>query len=108
MAGYVCHTHFEDRSGSHEAQEAREAECIDCQAAKAEAVARIQRDHTIDPTQPYGQHIALTCVNHPELRWSTKNIDSIGSRSIFYSMHNSQPECACPGRDLRLVGTAAC
>ena len=32
----------------------------------------------------YGQHIALTCKNHPDLRWSTKNIEYIGARHIFF------------------------
>lgn len=27
----------------------------------------------------------LTCVNHPNLRWHTKNIGYIGVRSIFFS-----------------------
>lgn len=55
----------------------------------------------IDKTQPYGVHIALTCRNHPLLRWSTKNISFIGARSIFYQPGSSgQPECECPAADL--------
>lgn len=53
----------------------------------------------IDPAQPWGQHIELTCKNHPDLRWSTKNIDYIGARSIFYSTWKIE-ECACSARDL--------
>ena len=51
---------------------------------------------------PYGQHIMLTCKNHPEKFWSTKNIDSIGSRTIFYLEEASKmgAECACSFRDL--------
>jgi len=47
----------------------------------------------------YGQHVALTCKNHPHLRWSTKNIAPIGARNIYF---NSWPEteCNCPGSDL--------
>lgn len=56
----------------------------------------------IDKTQPYGVHIALTCKNHPDLRWSTKNIGYIGSRSIFYRT-TRQPECSCPAADLILA-----
>lgn len=55
---------------------------------------------------PYGQHIALRCKNHPELRWSTKNIDFIGARSIFYNLEHrwdAPPECSCPLRDLEVV-----
>lgn len=55
---------------------------------------------------PYGQHIDLYCVNHPEKRWSTKNIDGIGCRHIFYNLScdaNMGPECDCSGRDLRAV-----
>ena len=33
---------------------------------------------------PYGQHILLTCSNHPNKKWNTKNISHIGARSIFY------------------------
>ena len=55
---------------------------------------------------PYGQHIDLYCVNHPEKRWSTKNIDGIGCRHIFYNLScaaDMGPECNCSGRDLRAV-----
>lgn len=48
---------------------------------------------------PYGQHIAVTCKRHPDLRWSTKNIAPIGARSIFY-VTDDQPECSCPVSDL--------
>lgn len=36
----------------------------------------------LDVRFPYGTHIPMTCKNHPNLRWSTKNI---GGRSIFFS-----------------------
>ena len=54
---------------------------------------------------PYGQHIALTCKNHPELRWSTKNIAPIGCRTIFFSLfgEGAQPECNCPAKDLIVI-----
>lgn len=32
-----------------------------------------------------GAHIALTCRNHPNLRWTTKNIGRIGARTIFFA-----------------------
>lgn len=51
---------------------------------------------------PYGQHIALTCKNHPNLRWSTKNIAPIGARNIFFSSW-PEPECSCSGSDLIVV-----
>lgn len=54
-----------------------------------------------------GRHIALRCKNHLNMRWSTKNIDSIGSRSIFYcgcmvdgKCVSSVPECDCPAPKL--------
>lgn len=56
-------------------------------------------DTRIDPEQPYGVHIDLTCRNHPHLRWFTKNIDYIGARSIFHD-RDYGPECDCPLRDL--------
>lgn len=53
-----------------------------------------------------GQHIKLTCKNHPELEWSTKNISHIGARNIFFSSNwDNNPiiwkiECSCTARDL--------
>lgn len=56
-------------------------------------------DGRICKKHPYGQHIALSCKNHPELRWSTKNIEYIGARSIFWlSMLGN--ECPCSPADL--------
>jgi hypothetical protein len=51
---------------------------------------------------PYGQHIMLTCKNHPNLRWSTKNIDYIGARHIFFDLDRkcNGYECPCPASDL--------
>lgn len=55
----------------------------------------------------YGQHIALTCKNHPGLTWSTKNIGALWegklfpSRSIFYS-GDVGTECNCPTSSLML------
>lgn len=63
-------------------------------------------------TRPYGEHINLTCRNHPNLRWSTKNIAPLGCRSIFYwgtkEQHDEhsfvrEPECSCPASDLILA-----
>lgn len=102
-AGCLCHKHFgmyETRGYSCTARE--QAECPDCQQAQIDYYARIQREHTSDPSQPYGQHIALTCRKHPNLRWSTKNIDYIGARSIFY-FSDELPECDCPLSDLIVV-----
>lgn len=50
---------------------------------------------------PYGQHIGLYCVNHPDMRWSTKNIGCIGMRSIFFSGY--ERECSCGMSDLRVL-----
>lgn len=58
-------------------------------------------DDRITPKAPYGRHIDLTCVNHPELEWSTKNISPIGARSIFFE--SSAPECNCPCSALRAI-----
>lgn len=46
----------------------------------------------ICPWHPYGEHITLRCKNHPEARFSTKNIAPIGARNIF----NEKNACACP------------
>lgn len=46
----------------------------------------------------YGEHVILTCENHHYLRWSTKNISPIGSRTIFYQGDkddHGHPECSC-------------
>jgi len=37
----------------------------------------------IVPWADYGEHIALTCKDHPEARFDTKNIEFIGARAIF-------------------------
>jgi hypothetical protein len=58
-------------------------------------------DYRITPKAAYGQHIKLTCKDHPELSWSTKNIDRIGCRTIFY-MTYATPECNCPLSKLTL------
>ncbi len=63
-------------------------------------------DNRIVDHAPYGRHIALRCKNHPHLRWSTKNIDYIGARTIFYSLMQGdpkEPECSCPASDLEPV-----
>ena len=50
---------------------------------------------------PYGQHIGLYCVNHPHMRWHTKNIGCIGMRSIFFSGY--ERECSCDMQALRVL-----
>lgn len=62
-------------------------------------------DGRITDAAPRGQQIGLFCVNHPDLRWSTKNIAPIGCRSIFFDLFGERrgPECDCPGSDLRPV-----
>lgn len=64
-------------------------------------------DYRIIKTAPYGVHIQLRCVNHPHLRWSTKNISHIGARTIFYDLHGecTESECSCPLKDLEPVPT---
>ena len=54
-------------------------------------------DDRITKKAPYGQHIGLCCRNHPNLRWSTKNIAPIGARSIFFDLYDvcKEPECSC-------------
>lgn len=56
---------------------------------------------------PYGQHVKLTCVNHPTMEWSTKNISPLGCRTIFYNLR-SKPEmgaeCNCSILSLIVVG----
>ncbi len=47
----------------------------------------------------YGEHIALKCRLHPQLKWSTKNIGYIGARSIFYCT-KTEIECNCPVENL--------
>lgn len=59
-----------------------------------------QRRETIVPSVPYGQHIALTCLEHPDLRWHTKNISFIGARSIFFAGLDHADECSCKANRL--------
>lgn len=58
---------------------------------------------TITDKQPYGAMVELTCRNHPDLSWHTKNISPIGCRKTFYDlMHVSATpiECDCSLHDL--------
>jgi hypothetical protein len=62
---------------------------------------------TICPNVTCGAHITLRCKNHPDLRWSTKNIGYIGGRSIFFSSNwgakdvsDYKQECECKISDL--------
>jgi hypothetical protein len=59
------------------------------------------------------RHVSLTCLNHPDLRWSCKEIAAgvdgryNGARNIFFNGTKdcdwSVPvrECDCPPSDLR-------
>lgn len=63
-------------------------------------------DDRITKKEPRGKHIELYCVNHPEKRWSTKNISHIGARTIYYNLQGDAKmgaECDCPCRCLRPV-----
>lgn len=96
----MCRPCFDEAGLAYEADrkayQAETAACPDCQAARRAEYERSQRSETIDPSQPYGQHIPLMCWNHqddPNMRWNTKNIGQ--GRSIFF---NNWPaaECDCP------------
>ena len=58
-------------------------------------------DGKIKSSALFGEHITLTCVNHPHLRWTTKNIAPLGCRTIFYTSKGS--ECECKMDKLRVV-----
>lgn len=67
------------------------------------------RDDRITDRAPRGQHIALVCVNHPDLNWNTKNIGGSDvervwfERTIFFNEGSPFiPECSCPATALRL------
>ena len=58
------------------------------------------------------RHVALTCINHANLRWQCKEIavNAIGqyngARNIFYNGNLDglyPPECSCPASDLRFA-----
>ena len=58
---------------------------------------------TLVDSAEYGEHIALTCKNHPSKRWSTKNIAPIGARTIYYNLDGNAEmgqECDCSAKDL--------
>ena len=78
--GLLCHKHFETPNRKQWEVD----ECPDCQKAIKENAERIQMTQTIDPTVPYTSKVVLTCKDHPNLRWSTKNISYIGARTIFF------------------------
>ena len=105
-AGLMCGAHFGRDRTDDQTTMGDLRRCPECMAANEKRAAEIQASETIDPTQEYGQHIALTCVNHQDLRWSTKNIGWIGARSIFYSgRFDGQAECSCSIRDLIVVAS---
>lgn len=72
--------------------------CPDCQRVRRAYYEHEQRTTTIDPSQPYGQHIPLMCRNHIDAdhAWHTKNIDYIGARTIF----DVRGYCSCSAGDL--------
>jgi hypothetical protein len=84
-AGWKCATCARADRILMDVRSARQRYCPDCQEAQQNWIEREQREDTIDPEQPWGEHIMLTCKNHPNLRWHTKNISYIGARSIFFS-----------------------
>lgn len=51
-------------------------------------------------TDDYSYHRVLTCVSHPDLRWTTKNY---WDRSVFYATPELGRECTCPPEDLRVI-----
>ncbi len=62
-------------------------------------------DHTICENAIRSEHIVVKCIHHPEKKWTAKNIDFIGARSIFYkNAFGEYPEmgreCTCPINDL--------
>jgi len=113
MAGYVCHTHFIEphdyelcthltvtcnacyraNEARRHARNARHDACPDCQTFRANTYNEMQRRDTIDPFSCYGEHILLTCENHPDLTWTRKNINS--PRSIFFTSPEPATECDC-------------
>ena len=101
--GSMCQAHF-DRDRALPFYKWQQDACEGCQAAERARREFTQRHHTIDPEQPYGRHISLTCRNHRELRWMTKNIDYIGARSIFFpAAMSGAEECTCPVGDMIVV-----
>jgi hypothetical protein len=75
----VCHYHFET---GFETARLEAPACAECQTADAFAHGKTQWERTIDPFQPHGRHIGLRCTVC-DTRYSTKNIDFIGARSVF-------------------------
>ena len=57
----------------------------------------------IDATRPMNERAVLTCKFHPQMRWTTKNIDFIGARTIFYATPELGHECNCSSRFLEVV-----
>jgi len=84
----VCHTHFEayahakadGRTWAEIDEEVKS--CEDCKAARQKRIDDMQQNQTIDPAQPYGQHIGLVCRVCGTMG-TTKNISFIGARTVF-------------------------
>lgn len=54
-------------------------------------------DDRITKTMSRTAHISLTCVNHPRMRWNTKNIGGIGARSIRFDGERQDDGSFKPG-----------
>jgi hypothetical protein len=93
--GLMCTKHF----AQGDATWAEVDNCIDCEQADIKDFLHTQQCFTIDPDVMYGRHIPLTCKNHPQLFWHTKNIGPIGCRHIYFASP-SEVECDCSVRDL--------
>ena len=49
-------------------------------------------------------NLNLTCKNHPEQQWITKNVGPIGSSRIFFQGPGAtDQECVCAYEDLRVL-----
>lgn len=59
-----------------------------------------KEDGRIVPWAKYGQHIMVTCKNHDDLRWHTKNISCIGMRTVFFQDPYEKEECDCSVNDM--------
>lgn len=52
-------------------------------------------------TDDYSYHRSLTCVQHPQMRWFTKNP---WARSMFYLPTAEAPiECSCHFSEMRVI-----
>lgn len=82
----------------------REASIVVRGSSPTKLVEKKIRDFRIDSDAKFGKFIHLTCLNHPHLRWRTKNIGGNAGEKLFLQrdlifvgnhLENNPNACEC-------------